>query len=153
MHLAQINVAQWKISPQDPRAAGFMGNIDRVNALAARTSGYVWRLADHAEEMRALKVFGNDALIINMSVWETPAALEHFVWNTVHKQIYERKDEWFGAAGDQRFVMWWIEPGTIPTIDDAKLRLDHLNKNGDSDFAFGWAHLPHIKLWQKQRCG
>lgn len=149
MHLAQINVAQWKISPEDPRAAGFMDNIDRVNALASRTPGYVWRLADRAEEARALTVFGNDALIINMSVWETPEALEHFVWNTLHKRIYERKDEWFGATGGQRFVMWWIEPGTVPTIDDAKARLDHLNEHGNTDFAFGWAHLPHIKLWQR----
>ena len=37
--------------------------------------------------------------------------------------------------------------------DEAKERLDHLGAHGDTEFAFGWSHLLHIKLWQAKRCG
>ena len=30
-------------------------------------------------------------MLVNMSVWESVAALERFVWATVHKQFYSRK--------------------------------------------------------------
>jgi hypothetical protein len=48
--------------------------------------------------------------------------------------------------------MWHVEEGQRPTLEEAKVRLDHLDLNGNSDYAFNWSHLPHIKLWQSQRC-
>ena len=38
-----------------------------------------------------------------MSVWETPEQLEHFVWNTVHKRIYQKKGNWFEPMTDAAF--------------------------------------------------
>ncbi|MEN0000563.1 MAG: DUF3291 domain-containing protein [Pseudomonadota bacterium] len=40
-----------------------------------------------------------------------------------------------------------------PTLSDAKDRLDYLDAHGNSDHAFDWSHLPHVKLWQEKRCG
>ena len=40
-----------------------------------------------------------------------------------------------------------------PTIEEAALKLQYLDEHGESDAAFGWSHLPHVKLWQQQRCG
>jgi hypothetical protein len=88
-----------------------------------------------------------------MSVWETPEQLEHFVWSTVHKRVYNRKQEWFRVMKTHHFVMWWVDEGHLPDLDEAKQRLDYLDAHGESDHAFSWAHLPHIKLWQGQRCG
>ncbi len=51
------------------------------------------------------------------------------------------------------FVMWIIEEGHRPTLQEAKERLDYLNEHGNSDHAFDWAHLPHVKMWQRARCG
>ena len=49
--------------------------------------------------------------------------------------------------------MWPIEAGQIPDLDEAMARLAHLTAHGDSDFAFGWSHLAHIKLWMSRKCG
>ncbi|MBO6548279.1 MAG: DUF3291 domain-containing protein [Rhizobiales bacterium] len=97
-HLAQVNVARLKYPIDDPRIAGFVNNIDIVNSVADRSDGFIWRLQD--DDNNALDVVfedGNPLLIVNMSVWESPAHLEKFVWQTVHKQIYKKKDEWFEA--------------------------------------------------------
>ena len=49
--------------------------------------------------------------------------------------------------------MWPVRAGHIPDLGEAKARLEHLTMNGDSEVAFGWSHLPHIKLWMSQKCG
>jgi Domain of unknown function (DUF3291) len=152
MQLAELNIARWKIAPDDPRAADFMNALDKVNAAAERSEGFVWRLVGEDNDATDIDPFGDPALIVNMSVWETPEHLEHYVWNTVHKRIYQRKSEWFEVMGAHHFVMWWVEDGHIPSLAEAKARLAHLNANGITDQAFDWSHLPHVKLWQSQRC-
>lgn len=149
MHLAELNIAAPKFPLDDPRIADFVDNIDRINALAAKMPGFVWMHKD--DSGHATPTPWPDA-VVNMSVWETPRQLEHFVWNTVHKRIYQRKAEWFDAMASHHFVMWWVPDGHRPTLDEAKERLDHLNAHGNTDHAFDWAHLPHVKLWQSQRC-
>ena len=83
--------------------------------------------------------------LVNMSVWETPEQLEHFVWNTVHKRIYQKKGNWFEPMTTPHFVMWWIPAGHVPTPQEALARLDHLTKHGPSDHAFGWESLPNVE--------
>ncbi len=152
MHLAQLNIARLKHPIDDPRVAGFVDNLDRVNAVAERSGGFVWRLKDETGDATSIRAFDDPAVIVNMSVWQDAETLEHFVWNTVHKQVYRRRAEWFEALGKQHFVMWWVDEGHVPTLQEAGERLDHVEANGDSDHAFGWAHLPQVKLWQQARC-
>lgn len=153
MHLAQLNIAKWKVDPFSEAAHGFMSMIDRVNAAAERMPGFQWRYNADASDPGKSGPFAADEMIVNMSVWETAEHLENFVWNTVHKRVYARKDEWFAHMKDPGFVMWMVEEGHRPTLVEAKERLDHLNANGNTDHAFGWSHLEHVKLWQTQRCG
>jgi hypothetical protein len=54
--------------------------------------------------------------------------------------------------GKEHFAMWWVDEGHQPTLQEAKERLEHMDVCGGSDFAFGWSHLPHVKLWQQARC-
>ena len=153
MHLAQLNIARLKYDFEDPRVADFANNLDLVNGIAERSEGFVWRLRDDATGNAIdIRAFDDPAVITNLSVWQTPEHLERFVWNTVHKRFYQRRAEWFSLMEKQHFVMWWVDEGHLPTLEEAKARLDHLDANGDSDFAFGWSHLPHVKLWQQARC-
>ena len=152
MHLAQLNIGRFKYPTTDPRMAGFMDNLDRVNAIAERSDGFVWRLKDDSGNATGIRPFADPDMAVNMSVWRDVESLEHYVWNTVHKQFYRKRDEWFQLMDKQHLVMWWIDEGHVPTLGEAELRLDHLNANGNSDFAFGWSHLPHVKLWQQARC-
>jgi hypothetical protein len=50
------------------------------------------------------------------------------------------------------FVMWWVPAGHKPTLEEALHRLDHLKRHGDSDHAFGWAHLKDAELWRQRNC-
>jgi Domain of unknown function (DUF3291) len=152
-HIAQLNIGRPLHALDDPRMAGFMANLDRVNAIAERSPGFVWRLKDESNNATALKPFDDPNLLVNMSVWESVEALERFVWATAHKQFYNRKGGWFEKLRGPHFVMWPIPAGHIPDLGEAKARLAHHSRHGDSDFAFGWSHLPHIKLWMNQKCG
>jgi Domain of unknown function (DUF3291) len=151
--IAQLNIGRPLHALDDPRMGEFMLNLDRVNALAERTPGFVWRLKDDSNNATAFRPFEDPNMLVNMSVWESVEALERFVWATVHKQFYNRKGGWFETLERPHFVMWPIPIGHIPDLNEAKARLDHLTSNGDSDFAFGWSHLPHIKLWMSRQCG
>ena len=152
-HLAQLNVGHIRYATDDPRMAEFMGALDAVNALAERSPGFVWRFKDDASNNATnILVSADPHFLINMSVWETPEQLEHFVWNTVHKRIYQKKGNWFAPMATPHFVMWWIPAGHTPTPTEALARLDHLTKHGASEHAFGWESLPNVKLWMQQRC-
>jgi hypothetical protein len=95
---------------------------------------------------------GDPTLAVNLSVWESVEALEKFVWQTAHTQIYNRKAEFFEKPKSPYFVMWWIDEGHIPTLEEAKERLNHLTAHGASEHAFGWETAPAARLWQDKRC-
>jgi len=152
LHLAELNIARLKYPLDDPRVAEFADNLDLVNGIAERSPGFVWRLKDETGNAADIQAFDDPLIIVNMSVWQDAESLEHFVWNTLHKRFYQKRDHWFSLMRKQHFVMWWVDEGEQPSIDEAKARLDHFDMHGNSDHAFGWSHLPHVKLWQQARC-
>ena len=77
MNLAQLNVAKLKYPIDDPRVAEFVENLDRVNAVADRSDGFVWRLQDDSGNATDIHVFDDQSIVVNMSVWLDPTALEH----------------------------------------------------------------------------
>jgi heme-degrading monooxygenase HmoA len=151
-YLAQINITRLLYPQGDPRVAGFFDNLDSVNAAAERMPGFVWRLKDESGNATAISVYDDPRLIVNMSVWDSAGSFEKFVWQTVHAAIYRRKSSWFAAMDAPHFAMWWIEADETPTALEGRRRLEHLQQNGPSDFAFGWESLPSAQLWRTQRC-
>ena len=153
-HLAELNVGRLVAPIDDPRVAEFKENLDRINGLGKRSKGFVWLLEGEGENVGATaNAIDNDPRYVpNLSVWENVASLEHFVWNTVHRQFYEDRAKWFEALGDTYFVMWWVPQGHRPGLDEALERLDHLRANGDSDHAFGWSYLNEATLWKTRSC-
>jgi hypothetical protein len=85
-------------------------------------------------------------------VWEDVQTLEAFVFNTVHRQFYERRREWFEVLDRMHFVMWWVPSGHKPTLEEGLARLDYRQANGDSDFAFSWSWLKDAKLFREHGC-
>ena len=152
MHLAQVNIGRVLGGPGDPRMADFYDNLARINALAERMPGFVWRLKDETgDSAMALHWPGDPTMNVNMSVWESPEALGRFVFQTVHRKLYARKPEFFEMPDRPTVVLWWIEPGHIPTMQEAKARLDHYLEHGSSDHAFDWASLPDSGAWTGRR--
>ena len=45
-YLAEVNIGRVLGGPGDPRMAEFFDNLARINALAERMPGFVWRLKD-----------------------------------------------------------------------------------------------------------
>ncbi|QMU57808.1 MAG: DUF3291 domain-containing protein [Boseongicola sp.] len=156
MHLAEFNIGTLRYDWDDPRVADFQSNLDRVNGIAQRSPGFVWQMSGDqmgdAQLDPAGPLGGNPRTASTLSVWKDAKSFEAFVWNTVHKQFYDRKAEWFGQRDGARLVMWWVVEGHRPTIAEAKSRLDHLDIHGDSDDAFGWAHLSGAHLWKTKVC-
>ena len=151
-HLAQLNIGRFRAGRDAPTMAGFFDNLDRINAAAERMPGFVWRLKDESGNATNIPWVGDAGMAVNLSVWESVETLEKFVWQTAHTKIYARKGEFFEKMQTPHFVMWWIEAGHIPTLEEAKERLDHLTANGPSEFAFGWETAPAARLWQDKRC-
>ena len=153
MHLAQLNVGRIRYPTDDPRMAGFMDNLDRINALAEKSPGFVWRMTGEGNNNMDVTRPDDSGMNYNLSVWRSVEDLEHFVWKTVHVRFYNRKLEWFSQISEPHFVMWPIEEGMEPSLDEALVRLETLRREGSSDQAYGWEHLPHLKEWMAKRCG
>jgi hypothetical protein len=155
MYVAELNIGRARYPLDDPRMAGFMNALGAINAIADRSPGFVWRLADENGGMgnTDTKYTDDPQQIVNMSVWETAEALEHYVWNTAHKRIYNQKHSWFEKPVQAIFVMWPVSAGHIPTLDEALVHLEHLRAHGSTDYAYGWDHLAHLKAWLTKQCG
>lgn len=154
-HLAQLNIGRLVAPTDDPRVAEFMGALDRVNGLGKRMPGFVWMMEGSGEPGKGNtdnNLEGDQQFVANLTVWENVESLEKFVWQTVHRQFYERRAEWFGLLGRMHFVMWWVPEGHRPTLNEALARLDHIQAHGDSDQAFGWAWLKEARLWRSRGC-
>lgn len=139
MYLAQLNLAHALAPMDDPVMADFVNNVDRINALSDDSPGFVWRLeVDDSADAEAGSVFGTSFILVNMSVWKDKESLFNFVYNSNHVEIFKRKKEWFQKIPKMHMVLWYIEEGHIPTVEEAKERLDYLRKHGESEYAFSF---------------
>ena len=120
----------------DPMIDDFRENLAPINALAEASPGFVWRLQDDSGNATSIKPFGGDLEIINLTVWESIDALADFTYRTAHTEFLRRRRDFFEAASEPILCLWWIPEGTIPTIEDAIARLEHLRANGPTPTAF-----------------
>ncbi|MCK0168375.1 DUF3291 domain-containing protein [Jannaschia sp. S6380] len=146
MNIAELNVGYARYPLDDPRMAGFMDNLDRINALAERSPGFVWRMQSDGGNATDIAVPGDADMISNLSVWTDVPSLGGYVFNTVHARFYEKRPAWFGAMTKPHFVMWHVADGHIPTLEEAMDRLAHLRAHGSTDHAFGWDAVDMTKF-------
>ena len=150
-HLAQFNIARARYPLDDPRMKEFVDNVARVNGLAETIDGFVWRLQDASGNAMNMTVYDDPRVLPNLTVWENVEALERFVWQTLHKRFYGRREEWFERI-ETPLVLWHVPAGHKPTMAEGVERLDYLKAHGPSDHAFGWDSLPAAQHWKTARC-
>ena len=139
MQLAQLNIAEATANMDSPVMADFVNNTDRINTLADSSPGFVWRLVgDDSDDSYSINAFNSDYLLINMSVWKDRESLFNYVYNSSHVEIFKRKKEWFKKMLKMHMVLWFVEEGHIPTVEEGKERLEYLQKHGESPYAFGF---------------
>ncbi len=139
-HLAQVNIGRM-LAPLDSEImAGFVNNLDRINALVEGWAGFVWRLKGDGNDATSLRPFDDDMMIVNMSVWETAEDLQAYVYRSDHTDILRQRKNWFSKM-DIYHCMWWVRAGHIPTVEEAKARLEILGRQGESAESFTFRHI------------
>jgi hypothetical protein len=115
--------------------ADFVANLDRINALAEASPGFLWRLQTEEGDATALRPLGAHVLV-NMSVWRDVESLNSYVYESAHAQIMRRRREWFERASLAYVVLWWVPRGQRPTIAEAVAKLELLRQKGPTPEAF-----------------
>jgi hypothetical protein len=133
--LAQLNIAKMSFPMDAPEMADFVANLERINGLADAAPGFVWRLQTEDDDTTGVEYFGADSLV-NLSVWENVESLQDYVYRTAHAEFLGRRREWFARLGEAYVVLWWLPAGTVPSLAEAKARLELLRDAGPNERAF-----------------
>jgi hypothetical protein len=135
-HLAQANIARMRAPMDDPVMQGFVEQLEPLNALADRSPGFVWRMQDEEGDATAIRVFEDELILFNMSVWESIEALQEYAYQSSHVAAVRARGDWFVPMSKPNFVLWWVSAGHIPTVEEAKERLTSLWEHGPTAAAF-----------------
>ena len=142
-HMAHFNYGTLIASADDPAVAEFIDAVPAVNALATRSPGYVWSMG--GGEDAAARAIGRPLaedgvpVIASFSVWASVEDFDHFVNNTLHGKFLRRRAEWF-LPGTSGMVLWYVDAGHIPDVDEALDRLDQLRAEGPGPDVFTLKH-------------
>ena len=138
-NIAQLNIGRTLAPVEEPLMEGFMSRLDEINAIADTSPGFVWRLQTEDGNATSIHAFDDPMMLVNMSVWESIDVLREFTYRSDHRELLRDRAKWFERSAGPYSVLWWILEGEIPTIDDAKKRLDMLTADGPTPEAFTFA--------------
>ncbi len=134
--LAQVNIARLIAPIDDPRIAGFVGQLDEMNALAEGSPGFVWRLKSESGNATDVPWNNDPLLIVNMSVWTGMEELKAYTCAPAHLDVFQRRREWFEKPSAAHYCLWWVHAGHRPTVAEAKARLLHYERYRATPHAF-----------------
>ena len=141
-HLAQINIAKLLKPIDHPQIVDFVNQLDEINTLAEQSEGFIWRLKDEdSNNATKFSPFDDPMIIVNMSVWKDISSLKVYVYNSNHVEVFLRRKEWFEKPKRMHMALWWMKKGQIPTPEEGKRRLEYLQENGSSPFAFTFSKI------------
>jgi hypothetical protein len=136
--LAQINIAKLLAPIDSPLLADFVADLDKINAIAESSKGFVWRLKDETGNATDFNPFQDVTLIVNMSVWESVEDLKNFAYRTEHVEVFMKRAKWFERPTSAHMALWWIHENEFPTAEMGRDRLFHLREFGESLTAFSF---------------
>nr|WP_314895965.1 DUF3291 domain-containing protein [uncultured Flavobacterium sp.] len=140
-HLAQINIAKLLEPIDSPLLEDFVEDLDRINEIAEKSEGFVWRLKDDTGNATNINPFDDSSFIVNMSVWETVDDLKDFVYNSDHMEVFRKRAKWFERMKTPHMALWWVKVGDYPTAEDGKNKLLELEKYGETESSFSFKEL------------
>jgi len=137
-HIAQINIARMLAPIDDPLMQDFVAQLPPINALADGTSGFVWRLQSASGDATSIKVYEDDFIIVNLTVWESLEALRQYVYKSDHSRVLRDRKRWFEKFSGPYYALWWVPDGHIPSTEEGKERLEYLREHSDTAYAFSF---------------
>lgn len=135
-HLAQVNIARMLTSLADPLMAEFVAQLDAINAIADSSSGFVWRLQTPDGNATTLRPYEDDLILVNLSLWVNISDYSAFVYKSRHRSVMQQRRQWFQRFDGPYTALWWVPCGHIPSVEEAKQRLDYLRTHGETPYAF-----------------
>lgn len=140
-HLAQINIGRLIAPIDDPTIAGFVEQLDPINALADGTPGFVWRLQSDSGNATNVPYNDDPTIMVNMSVWESMEALRDYVYRSNHLAVFRDRAKWFEKMSKPTYCLWWVPTGHVPTVEEGRERLTHYQEHGATPYSF-WFSQP-----------
>src|SRR4030095_10772636 len=114
-HIAQINIARM-LAPIDSQVmSDFVAQLPPINELAEASPGFVWRLQSEGGDATSIKVYDDDMIIINLTVWKDEDSLREFVYKSWHNAVLRDRKRWFEKFDGPYYALWWIPAGDIPS--------------------------------------
>ena len=138
--LAQLNIGIIKGPMDSPVMAEFAANLERINALAERSPGFVWRLQTEDGDATAIRPFEDENMLVNMSVWRDVESLNKYVYSSGHVDVMRRRKQWFERMSEAYLVLWWVPRGHRPSVTEAIAKLEVLRTQGPTAQAFTFRH-------------
>jgi len=136
--IAQINIAKMLAPLDSPIMADFVANLEVINKLAEVSEGFIWRLKGDYDNATSIKVYDDEFILVNMSVWKDVDSLFRYAYQSQHIEIFKRRREWFEKMTQMHFALWFVPEGHQPSVEEATQRLDYLRANGETPYAFSF---------------
>lgn len=131
--IAQVNIALPRVPLTEPELDWFTEALDSVNAVA----DFRWRLQTEDGDATAIRGFGDDQIVVNMSVWASIEDLADFAYRSPeHLAVLRRRRAGFRRLGQAHQVLWWVPIGHRPLVAEAEQRLAHMREHGPTSWAF-----------------
>jgi hypothetical protein len=142
VRLAQLNVAVMREPLESERMSTFVEQLAEVNAAAESADGFVWRLKDEdGPGATSFRMFDDDMMIVNLSVWEGLESLRAFVvGHQGHREALQARRTWFERAIQPMTVCWFVPDDHLPTLAEAESALVRLRTEGPSDELFPFTY-------------
>lgn len=139
-HLAQINVSRALAPLESPVMADFVAALDRINAVAESSDGFLWRL--QADDGNALAIRADDdpLVVVNMSVWRDVESLHAYTFRSDHAAQLKQRRRWFEPPDGPMVALFWWPAGEPPSLTEGLARLAHLKAHGPTAKAFDFKH-------------
>jgi hypothetical protein len=137
-HLAEVNIGRILGEMDSPVMAEFAANLNRINALAEGSEGFIWRLKDDSNNATSIPVTEDRFLILNMSVWRNIDDLFAYTYRTAHGEYVRRRAEWFERLKEMHMAFWYVPEGHVPTVTEAMDRIARIREQGPSPYAFNF---------------
>src|SRR6478735_8154955 len=137
-YLAEVNIARMLAPLDSPVMAEFVANLNPINELADKSEGFIWRLKDDSNNATSIKVYDDDFIIVNMSVWKNIETLFEYTYRSNHADFFKKRKNWFEKMPEMHFALWYVPIDRQPTIAEAIERLEYLRKHGETPYAFSF---------------
>jgi len=138
--LAQVNIARMLAPLSDPLMAEFVARLETVNAFADASPGFIWRLQTPEGNATDVRAYEDEMILVNMSVWASLEDLTRYAYasESMHRDVMKQRRRWFQRFDGPYVALWWVPQGHIPSVEEAKERLEHLCSHGETLYAFSF---------------